>query len=100
MIALAGGEIRCMPYSTFGTAELADSAVRGLTGRRAALLANHGVIAVGASLREAHSVAVEVENLAGEYLCMLAAGLQPMLLSDSELQTVISRFEDYGRLKP
>ncbi len=47
MIALAGGDVRCMPYATFGTAELAAAAVRGLEGRRAALLANHGVIAVG-----------------------------------------------------
>jgi L-fuculose-phosphate aldolase len=100
MIALAGGEIRCMPYSTFGTAELADSAVRGLTGRRAALLANHGVIAVGAALRDAYAVALEVENLAVQYLAMLSAGLQPVLLSDGELQNVIARFAEYGRLKP
>ena len=100
MIALAGGDIRCMPYATFGTFELAASAVRGLAGRRATLLANHGVVTVGASLREAHSVAVEVENLAGQYLAMLAAGLQPVLLSDDELRNVIGRFQDYGRLEP
>ena len=45
MIALAGGDVRCMPYATFGTAELAETAVRGLEGRRAMLLGNHGVIA-------------------------------------------------------
>ena len=100
MIALAGGDICCMPYATFGTPELADNAVRGLAGRRATLLANHGVMAVGASLREAHSVAVEVENLAGQYLALLAAGLQPLLLSDGELQKVIGKFQDYGRLEP
>jgi L-fuculose-phosphate aldolase len=98
MIALAGGEIRCTPYCTFGTEELAASAVRGLEGRRATLLGNHGVMAVGASLREAHAVAVEVENLAGEYLAMLAAGLQPHLLDDVELGRVIAKFADYGRL--
>jgi L-fuculose-phosphate aldolase len=99
MIALAGGDIRCMPYCTFGTAELAESAVQGLAGRRATLLGNHGVMAVGASLREAHSVAMEVENLAGEYLSMLSAGLQPALLDDGELRKVIGKFADYGRLK-
>ncbi len=67
MIALAGGDVRCMPYATFGTSGLAETAVRGLEGRRATLLGNHGVIAVGGSLREALAVAVEVENLAGEY---------------------------------
>ena len=98
MIALAGGDIRCAPYATFGTPELAEAAVRGLAGRRATLLANHGVVATGASLREAHSVAVEVENLAGQYLAMLAAGLEPAILSDDELQRVIGKFRDYGRL--
>jgi L-fuculose-phosphate aldolase len=98
MIALAGGDVRCMPYATFGTAELAETAVRGLEGRRATLLGNHGVIAIGRSLKEAHAVAFEVENLAGEYLAMLSAGLVPRLLDDDELARVIEKFTDYGRL--
>ena len=98
MIALAGGDIRCVPYATFGTAELAAAAVRGLEGRRATLLSNHGVLAVGASLRAAHSVALEVENLAVQYLAMLAAGLAPVLLGEEELRRVIDKFSDYGRL--
>jgi L-fuculose-phosphate aldolase len=99
MIALAGGDIRCTSYATFGTAELADTAVRGLEGRRAALLGNHGVIAIGGSLDEAQAVAVEVENLAGEYLAMLSAGLAPRLLDEEELARVIEKFADYGRLR-
>jgi L-fuculose-phosphate aldolase len=98
MIALAGGSIRCMPYATFGTEELARNAVCGLDGRRAVLLANHGVVAVGASLREAHSVAFEVENLALQYLELRAAGLEPVILDDAELATVIEKFTDYGRI--
>ena len=98
MIALAGGAIRCMPYATFGTDELAANAVCGLDGRRAVLLANHGVVAVGASLREAHSVAFEVENLATQYLELRAAGLEPVVLSEEELAKVISKFGDYGRI--
>ncbi len=98
MIALAGGEIRCMPYATFGSAELAQTALQGLEGRRATLLANHGVVAVGGSLRQAHAVAVEVENLAGQYLDLLAAGLVPRLLDAAELERVVAKFTDYGRL--
>jgi L-fuculose-phosphate aldolase len=98
MIALAGGAIRCMQYATFGTEELARNAVCGLDGRRAVLLANHGVVAVGASLREAHSVAFEVENLALQYLELRAAGLEPVVLDDAELARVIEKFTDYGRL--
>lgn len=98
MIALAGGDIRCMPYATFGTAGLAAVAVRGLEGRRATLLSNHGVLAVGESLRAAYAVAIEVENLATQYLALLAAGLEPRLLDDAELARVIGKFSDYGRL--
>ena len=87
-----------MPYATFGTAELAESAVRGLQGRRACLLGNHGVMAIGSTLARAHAVAVEVENLAGEYLSILAAGLVPQLLDDTEIQKVIGLLTDYGRL--
>lgn len=98
MIALAGGDVRCMPYATFGTSELAASAVEGLQGRRATLLANHGVIAVGPTLRVAHAVALEVENLAGQWLALRAAGLQPQLLDEAELARVAEKFADYGRL--
>jgi L-fuculose-phosphate aldolase len=98
MIALAGGEIRCMPYATFGTDELAANAVAGLEGRRAALLANHGVIAAGPTLAVARAVALEVENLADQYLALLAAGIAPVVLTPDELQRVLEKFVDYGRL--
>jgi len=100
MIALAGGAIRCAPYATFGTAELAAGAIAGLEGRRAVLLANHGVVAVAGSLAVAHAVANEVENLAGQYLALRAAGLEPDVLDDAELARVIEKFTDYGRMDP
>ena len=98
MIALAGGDVRCAPYATFGTAELAEHAVRGLDGRRATLLANHGVIAVGPTLPVARAVALEVENLAGQWLKLRAAGLEPWLLEPDELARVVEKFAGYGRL--
>ena len=98
MIALAGGEVACTDYATFGTPELAEHAVRGLERRRATLLANHGVVAVGSSLNAALAVAVEVENLAGQYLALRAAGIEPRLLDEAELARVIEKFAGYGRL--
>jgi L-fuculose-phosphate aldolase len=97
MIALAGGEVRCAPYATFGSPELATNAVAGLASRRATLLANHGVIAVGPTPKAARAVAFEVENLAGQYLALLAAGLTPVVLDDAELARVVAKFADYGR---
>jgi L-fuculose-phosphate aldolase len=49
MLAL-GGPIRVAPYATFGTPELAESTLKALEGRSAALMANHGAIAYGPDL--------------------------------------------------
>lgn len=97
MVLLAGGDVRCADHATFGTAALARSAVAALAGRRAALLANHGVVAVGATLAAAVALAFEVENLAGQYLDLLAAGLEPVLLTEGELAEAAAQFAGYGR---
>lgn len=98
MIALAGGDdIRCARYATFGTPELAEAAIEALEGRRACLLANHGVVAIGQDIRAATTLAREVENLAGQYLDMLAARLEPALLTPAEMEAVRDQFEGYGQ---
>jgi L-fuculose-phosphate aldolase len=97
MIALAGGPVRCAEYATFGTQALAENALRALDGRKAVLLANHGVIAIGATLETAYEVACEVEHLAGQYLQMLAAGIEPVILDDAEMSRVMAQFARYGR---
>ena len=95
MIAVAGGkDIRCAPYATFGTQALSDHALRALEGRNACLLANHGMIAVGASLAAALALAVEVEALAEQYWRALQIGT-PNLLSDAEMEVVLYKFAAY-----
>lgn len=42
-----GGEVRCAEYAMSGSADVGHNAVVALEGRGAALLANHGVVAVG-----------------------------------------------------
>jgi L-fuculose-phosphate aldolase len=99
MIALCGGaDVRCADYATFGSPELAANAVRALEGRKAVLLANHGVIALGGSLAGAHNIAAEVENLAGQYLDILAAGLDPAILDVEEMARVSAKFAGYGKV--
>ncbi|MBA4223275.1 MAG: class II aldolase [Methylobacterium sp.] len=99
MIALCGGsDVRCADYATFGSPELAENAVRALEGRKAVLLANHGVIALGASLAGAHTIVAEVENLAGQYLDLLASGLEPVILDEAEMERVSAKFAGYGKV--
>jgi L-fuculose-phosphate aldolase len=98
MIALCGGmDVRCADYATFGTQELADNALKALEDRKAVLLANHGVIALGSTLEGAHTIAAEVENLATQYLALLAAGLKPVALGKAEMQRVAEKFAGYGK---
>jgi L-fuculose-phosphate aldolase len=97
MVAVAGGaDIRCAPYATFGTQQLSDHALHALAGRHACLLAHHGMIAVGASLKAALALAVEVETLAEMYWRALQIG-EPANLSSDELDTVLRKFDDYGK---
>ncbi len=97
MVAAAGGaDIRCAPYATFGTQQLSDLALAALTGRKACLLAHHGVIACEASLAQALALAIEVEHLARMYLAALALG-EPPRLSEEEMARVLARFEHYGQ---
>ncbi len=96
MVAKAGGrDIRCAPYASFGTQDLSDFAMTALEGRKACLLANHGMIATGTSLDGAMSLAVEVEELAEGYWRALQLG-QPILLSDEEMASTVERFAAYG----
>ena len=97
MVAVAGGaDIRCAPYFTFGTQELSDAAIAALAERRACLLANHGVIAVGSNLPSALALAGEVENLAAQYCATLAIG-RPRVIDELEMGRVIDKFRTYGQ---
>jgi L-fuculose-phosphate aldolase len=99
MIALCGGpDVRCAEYATFGTQKLADNAVAALEGRKAVLLANHGVIALGSTLEGAQTIAAEVENLATQYLGLLSAGLKPVVLGRAEMKRVAEKFAGYGKV--
>ena len=99
IVAFGGGDVRCAPYVTFGTAELAAVAVAALEGRRACLLANHGVIVHAPTVAQALDDAIILESLARQYLLARAAGT-PRLLTAPELTAARARFASYGRAAP
>lgn len=100
MVAAAGGDsIRCTRYALFGTQELSDEVLTALIDRRACLIANHGMIALGKSLDSTLALAVEVETLAKQYCCALQVG-EPQLLNAGEMAEVLERFKTYGRKEP
>ena len=97
MVAVAGGyDIRCAAYATFGTQALSDHVLRALDGRRACLMANHGILVLARDLAGALDLAREVEHLAQCYLQCLAVG-EPERLDDAEMDRVLEKFKTYGR---
>jgi len=96
-VAFAGGsDIRCAEYETFGTQALSDRATAALEGRRACLLANHGAVALGATLEDAVELAERVEALARLYCQALQLG-EPVLLDEVEMAQVAEKFRTYGK---
>jgi L-fuculose-phosphate aldolase len=99
MIAAFGGaDIRCSDYATFGTEALSRVALKALEGRKGCLLANHGMIAVGADLEQAMWLAVELETLARQFCNALLIG-GPVLLSEAEIAEALVAFSNYGPQK-
>ncbi len=96
MVAVSGGgDIRCADYHLFGSQELSAAALAALDGRRACLLANHGVIALGTDLPAALALASEVENLAAQYSAALAIG-DVRLLDDMQMLHALQKYRTYG----
>ncbi|MEX6506805.1 class II aldolase/adducin family protein [Jiella sp. M17.18] len=99
MIAAFGGmDIRVADYATYGTKELSEATLKALEGRTGCLLANHGMIAVGADLDRALWLAVELETIAKQFYHALLIG-GPVLLSREEIDDAMRSFGSYG-LRP
>jgi L-fuculose-phosphate aldolase len=95
MLALFGGAVRVAPYATFGTAELAASALGALADRSGCLLANHGALTVGGNLAAAYDRAVQLEWLCQVWLAARTAGA-PRHLPPGELARTTELIRGYG----
>jgi L-fuculose-phosphate aldolase len=73
LVALVGGDVPVAGYAFPSSEELAGNAARVLSERNAVLLANHGVVGIGGTLREALTVCELVEHAARVFI--LARGL-------------------------
>lgn len=96
LIVRAGEAVPVAPYARYGTAELADSCVRALGTGFAVLLANHGVVAVGADLGAAMAVAEAVEYTAELAWRARQLGV-PQLLDAGQLAEARAAFASYGQ---
>jgi L-fuculose-phosphate aldolase len=98
---LLGGPVRVARYETFGTPELAESVLEALEGRAAALMANHGAIAYGASLSGAIELSFLLEWACSVYWHAAALG-SPRILDEGQRTAVIEAAVErrYGTMRP
>jgi L-fuculose-phosphate aldolase len=97
MVAVAGGhDVPLVPYHLFGTEDLSKAVACAFADRDACLMANHGLVAAGATLAQAMKVLQEIESLCEVYLKALSVG-EPALLTRAQMDEVIQRFKGYGK---
>ena len=85
-----GHDVPCVPYTTFGGAELGEHASAALATRNACLLGSHGMICRGGSLDAAVQTAHRLEILARQYLLTCQYG-EPYLLTDAQWDEFFDR---------
>lgn len=100
LVAYAGGpNVRCGEYASFGTPELAKVTFEAMKDRKAALMANHGLIAGGKDILNAFNIAEQIEGCAEVYIKARSVGT-PVILDDQEMEKMVEVFEhSYGQRK-
>jgi len=97
VIIVNGYKIEVAEFAPAGSRKLAENAVRTLGDGKAVLLANHGVIGVGADLDAALAVCETVENAAKVYLMSQLLG-GAVVIPDEEVAEQIEFFRTkYGQ---
>ena len=92
-----GSNVPCVPYSTFGTEQLAEDASNALADRTACLLGSHGMICRGTDLANALYLAQRLEIMCRQYLLACQLG-DPYLLTEDEWEDFFKQFSEmkYG----
>jgi L-fuculose-phosphate aldolase len=96
LVGFSGNKVPLAPYATYGTPELAPNIVQAIGQYHACLMANHGIVTLGANLSQAFNVAEELELVARLYYQSKCIGT-PKILSDQEMEVVTNKFATYGQ---
>ncbi len=99
LVAVVGGAVPVADYAPSGSVQLAEMAAAALAKVDAVLLANHGVVAVGRTLKDAFQVARIVEKAAQVFTYAEIVG-RPVSLNEKEIETLRTFYlESYGQAK-
>lgn len=80
MVPFLGGDVPLAEFAVPGTPEVGTNAVKVMQERNGCLMANHGVVAIGKDLEQAHLRAVYIEDAAK--ICAFAKGIGEIHIMD------------------
>ena len=84
--------------TTFAKLELSSNILKGLKGRDACLISNHGQVSTGSNLSDAFELAEEIENICHQYMLVLKVG-KPKVLTKIEMNNVLKKIKNYKNNK-
>ncbi len=90
-----GDDVPCVPYATYGSEALAESAAAALAQRSACLLGNHGMICRARSLRSAVGLAHRLEIMCRQYVLARQLG-EPSRLTAAEWEDFFAKTRGAG----
>ena len=92
------GPVTVAPFSSAASLEMGINAVKYINNKRAVILKNHGVIAVGGTLKEALYSAIYLEDAAKTYIMAKAIGV-PAILTEEQVEEAVGKFKPgaYGQ---
>jgi len=92
----AGGNVKVAPYSPPGSVAMGEDTVHYLGDGLAVILAHHGVMTVGGSLKQALNAAVYLEECAKAYLAAAAVG-PTRHLTDVQIKHAVDVYKYVGQ---
>lgn len=85
------GRVKLLPFFMPGDPAM-GAAVRGLAGKRSAvMLANHGPVVAGKDVEAACNAVEELEDTAR--LAMMTRGLNPRMLTEAQVRALVTKFD-------
>jgi L-ribulose-5-phosphate 4-epimerase len=91
------GAVRVAPYISAATEGMGVLAVEHLGDQLAVVLRKHGVVGVGASLKQALYACIYLEEAAKTYTVARTLGPHPDILTEAEVKEAVEVFDNYGQ---
>jgi L-fuculose-phosphate aldolase len=98
LVGFSGNKVPLAAYATFGSQQLSDNIIHAIGSYNACLMANHGIVTVGADMGAAFATAEEIELVARIYYQAKSIG-EPVILADEEMSVIAEKFKTYGQRK-